>query len=233
MKTKVRIERQVASLEGKQQVAKIEGFGDLVVLVNPAFEALLYDSFNRLRQEITQYKREQHVILMTVGANNDRATGVTFPLGQFFGRFRERKQSWRQWLTILRSVTNHRPYFTHGLELRDQQEPVEDVDCGTPGVSCQPWDPENLVASQSSENWSSFVPELTRWQLTEEQELPENCAFMVIQARQDIVKGHNGIFRPIFIEFLRDFVIAQDLHVADIQSESQQVETPEESSEPD
>jgi hypothetical protein len=37
---------------------------------------------------------------------------------------------------------------------------------------------------------------------------------MVVRAEGDVVKGHNGIFRSVFIEFLRDFLIAQDLYVA-------------------
>ena len=34
---------------------------------------------------------------------------------------------------------------------------------------------------------------------------------MVVSATPAVIDGHSGIYKPIFMEFLRDFIVAQDM----------------------
>jgi len=48
----------------------LHGFGDLVVLVNPAVESAAYQRLRFLSQELT-YPEEQTPVMLTVSADND------------------------------------------------------------------------------------------------------------------------------------------------------------------
>jgi len=56
----------------------LEGFGDLVVMINPAFEASLYNNIADLSGRAT-YSSEQSPILMTLSAENDGPRRTLFP----------------------------------------------------------------------------------------------------------------------------------------------------------
>src|SRR5271167_5194206 len=60
------------------------GSADLVVLLNPAFETLLYSGLAHASMGCTNFDPQQTTLLMTIGAENDSATGGAFPAGQFF-----------------------------------------------------------------------------------------------------------------------------------------------------
>jgi len=62
----------------------IDGVGDLVILVNPAFEAL---RFANLRQSFYSRKKgnndEQPPLMVVLTSENDKATKIAFPVGRF------------------------------------------------------------------------------------------------------------------------------------------------------
>lgn len=236
IKTVANGESQAQELDNGSYMSKIRGFGDLVVLVNPAFEALLYDSLDRLTREINAYDPTQHVVLMTVGADNDRATQRAFPLGQFLGRWYEKKQRF-QFPMIKTTSANFEKYMTHELRLAESTDdaPLVNETCG-PNTDVRKWSysdnydegmnesaGEESPDSASDDSWQRYEPEDRRWELHgTRMDLPANHAFMLVRSRDKIIDGHNGIFEAVFMEFLRDFVIAQDLHIQDARSDDQE-----------
>jgi hypothetical protein len=64
----------------------LNSFGDLVVLVNPAFEASLYKNLQSLATspELRPYPPNQRPALAIFTSKGDDATGVAFPVGRFF-----------------------------------------------------------------------------------------------------------------------------------------------------
>ncbi|PJD90424.1 MAG: esterase [Methylotenera sp.] len=62
----------------------IKGIGDLVVLINPAFEAIKYAPLFDLAQAQCAYEKEQKPELIILTSTNDSATKTLFPLGRFF-----------------------------------------------------------------------------------------------------------------------------------------------------
>lgn len=62
------------------QPSYLSGFGDMVVLVNPAFEALQYERIYKLNQQL-KYDRRQTPILMVLSSETDSARQIFFPIG--------------------------------------------------------------------------------------------------------------------------------------------------------
>jgi len=102
-----------------------EGIGDLVILVNPAFEAWRYRDFAKDLESAGNYSPEQRPILLTVASTADDAVGKAFPAGRLLWIL------WHPWAwsTAAAQVTglgHYAPYTTHQLVYDGPQEkPVE------------------------------------------------------------------------------------------------------------
>jgi hypothetical protein len=158
----------------------VRGTGDLVVLVNPAFEASLYSIFatqqNRWQEP---FLPSQLPVLLAISAENDGATKTAFPLGQLAGL--EFSRSRRT------TLGNYEPYITHQLG------PCEaDISTACSGTSL-----ENFCADGVC---------LTR---TMDKSLPHN-PFIVAKANSTIVDGHGGIWKPQFVQWLASFIGEMD-----------------------
>src|SRR5262249_19573985 len=62
----------------------VVGFGNLVVLVNPAFEALLYSPLSDMSTERATYFESQLPVLAIITSEADDATRIAFPIGRWF-----------------------------------------------------------------------------------------------------------------------------------------------------
>jgi hypothetical protein len=69
------------------EVTRVEPFGDLTILVNPAFEASRYYNLSRLATEIAEhggYSAKQRPVFAIFLSEGDAATHYAFPIGRFF-----------------------------------------------------------------------------------------------------------------------------------------------------
>jgi len=87
--TQILASRFVDSRAGKGYVDTAKGFGDLVVLLNPAFEALSYAPSYDLAQARCSYFDNQVPRLVILTSETDYATKLAFPAGQAFSTFFE------------------------------------------------------------------------------------------------------------------------------------------------
>ena len=105
-----------------------QGFGDLVVLVNPAFEALLYASLSDASTARTAYARSQLPVLAILTSAKDTATGWWFPAGRWFSTWFEQHRNQQRFNPVtgrrepvseraadIRAVGHFDPYRTHEL----------------------------------------------------------------------------------------------------------------------
>ncbi len=76
--------RFIDSRENKAVQDTAKGFGDLVVLLNPAFEALRYAPLYDLSSARCSYFPEQRPRLAILTSETDYATKIAFPAGRFF-----------------------------------------------------------------------------------------------------------------------------------------------------
>jgi hypothetical protein len=71
---------------GPQLSAPVRGFGDLVVLINPAVEAAAYQRLHALGLAY-QYSTAQTPIMLTISADNDVPRSKLFPIGRSAGEW--------------------------------------------------------------------------------------------------------------------------------------------------
>ena len=75
--------RMIASKRGADE-QRIKGFGDIVVLINPAFEAMRYTPLADMSTEVEKYDDQQLPILAILTSEADYATKYAFKIGRYF-----------------------------------------------------------------------------------------------------------------------------------------------------
>ena len=121
-----------------------KGFGDLVVLVNPAFEALLYASLSDASTARAAYAKSQLPVLAILTSEKDTATGFWFPLGRWFSTWFEQHRSQKRFNPVtgrkepvsersadIRSVGHFDAYKTHYLRAAAETS-ADEVERRTP-----------------------------------------------------------------------------------------------------
>jgi len=192
-------------------------FGDLVVLVNPAFEALRYSGLADAAADMKTYHPFQTTVLMIVGAQNDQATGRLLPIGQKIPAMTQNFKDRVEQCLYTTAVGHYQDYFTELLDVRPGVPAQAESKLASPTV----WKEENLSVHgpevvEHPHTWHDFVPVGGRrtWKITSlppGSHHPLNAPFMVVSATPSVIDGHSGIYKPVFMEFLRDFIVAQDM----------------------
>jgi hypothetical protein len=86
----------------------IPGSADAVILLNPAFEASLYTTLDTFCSRAKEtFPEKQAPLLISVATDADEATGMFFPLGQWIGMSRSKRNK--------TTLGNFEPYQTHSL----------------------------------------------------------------------------------------------------------------------
>ncbi|HEX5855490.1 MAG TPA: hypothetical protein VFZ57_07710 [Thermoanaerobaculia bacterium] len=103
---------------GRVPVAEnvVRGFGNLVVLVNPAVEASAFATLHELVNAIGSFSPRQTPILVVVGSESDFPNRVWFPLGRKLDMLTQHAgpRSARALLTT--AIGSYDPFMTHRLE---------------------------------------------------------------------------------------------------------------------
>ena len=229
--SKVLHERLAESTLSNQQSLKVSGFGDLVVLVNPAFEASIYAGIHNIAANRASFPNEQRPVLAVVSSETDTATGVAFPIGRFFSTMFEKTSSDAQKKALRTTLGNYEPYRTHDANVASQEarstllpdiiELDEAVDRGPADCRCSYINVDSMTFSDLQqladlEESNFFIIDSDRARYgdveltsTGNGGAPEN-PFYVIGATDEIVTKHNGIYNRVFLDFLRYFILASD-----------------------
>jgi hypothetical protein len=117
-----------------------ERYGDLIVLVNPAFEATRYTPLHRIAT-LRDYEHYQTPLLVSLTSEADIATKVFFPLGRFFNTVFQKVTSREEDRANMRTPGHMPEYLTHRISTTEQ-----------PTADCIGWKPlESLAASARRE----------------------------------------------------------------------------------
>jgi hypothetical protein len=172
----------------------IVAIGDLVVLLNPAFEASFYGPIQSLRRPYSTgpndtsipreiFARSQNPLMLTLSASNDRATQLAFPFGQIIGM---------DWEKIRRTTLgNYDDALTHSLTNYDTAPGRPEVGAGAK------WWYDDFCDSRGV-----CLRRIRDAQSTSETGNP----FIVARAPRTVIDGHNGIWSKQLKGFLIDFV---------------------------
>ena len=196
----------------------ISPFGDLIILVNPAFEATRYQPLATALIKHRRFADGQIPVFIAFTATNDDATGKAFPLGRWFGTRMESTlsnalpppfPSDAQRKANLNTIGHLSWLTTHTLSAAVSR----------PGGAAPQRNAADAFHAEASDfhrfnlQYRSGRRLKPSWQrsYTSGAHLAHtagdpNNPFWIVETSPEVIDGHNGIFKPIFIDFLGQLV---------------------------
>ena len=166
---------------------RIKGPADLVLLLNPAFEASMFTALHAIRRDDDYLKISHHQqpLLLAISSVNDWATKLLYPLGQTFGlatRLRERT-----------TLGNYGPYITH--DLTASCESVRKS-----GFWYDHFQAGEVLLLHRMQRRGTISGEAAHW----------GNPFIVAQTTPEIINKHNGIWTPTLRSWILSFISAME-----------------------
>jgi len=109
-------ERMVENYDSAGNPQLPKSLGDMVVLINPAFEAARFETLQRLALT-KKFPPETNCTLAVFTSKSDDATGIAFPLGRRISTLFETHENREQRKANLTAVGHYAPYITHNLAM--------------------------------------------------------------------------------------------------------------------
>jgi len=198
----------------------VRPFGDLIILINPAFEAARYlPLYSAVRR--AHYPENQRPCFLAVTSANDDATKYWFPIGRrlnsLFESVRQNALPWdgkgrmppadAEKQAILNTMGHLDWLTTHCLSCEKTEElPYQ----AYKGKGPPDWKKERQAFDEFNREYRPDGHLREKWKRTYTSGAvlkhvggdPDN-PFWTIRADSTVVEGHNGICRPVFMDFLR------------------------------
>lgn len=154
-------------------------FGDLIMLINPAFEA---NQFRVLKEmsDSRKYFDGQQPIMMILTSKRDYATKYAFPAGRWLSTFFEQDFEYQNKIAI----GHYKPFKTHELyKLKNSQN-------------------INAVSLDEAKNKDrGLVFEDSKLICLNDTKNP----FFVVAVDNNVISGHSGIYKDVFLNFIDEF----------------------------
>ena len=210
-------DRFIDSREDKNYSGDAKGFGDLVVLMNPAFEALRYSTLYDLSQyKCRLYFPGQVPRLAILTSESDLATKYAFPAGRFFSTILELHSDLKRnycdesgavTMTVSegeadRTAVGHfSDYWTHKLLATGEHVDKSQIPDSGPETN----------ALQIQQNWQSLpFGGVLSFDGSELHHLGRSKTlnpYLNVMVDDELINNHNDIWQPRMVTFLRDFLL--------------------------
>ena len=186
-------------------------FANLVLLVNPAFEAVRYLPIHLL-VDGRQFQR-QPPVLVSVTAKNDDATGKLFKFGARLGSFYEHTRNRMQRKALIHTMGHLDWMRTHSLIAEPGRGHAEIRPCRTRAGRqrdrrrvCAPSGTRQTLPTRSGGRVGAALP--GRRDPDPSGETSEQ-SILGRPGQPEVINGHNGIFGDVFLGFVRKLVAEQ------------------------
>ena len=208
---KILAERFVNSNGEKNFQSTADGFGDMVILMNPAFEALRFSSLMELSQDKCRgYFPGQLPKLAVLTSESDYATKWAFPAGRVFSTMFDRHRTMDRYECPKPSMANSRaievpqgkanrttighfePYQTHRLAPATAASPTE-------------FDLERAYFDWSASD-NSKPDVYTTVDLVSKERTTKRNPYMNIAVDKDLMDGHNDIWGDEVLGFISELI---------------------------
>jgi pimeloyl-ACP methyl ester carboxylesterase len=224
------VERAVQSDPVTHTQGAVRGFGDLVVLINPAFEAARFQVLYNLTTNRPTYFTNQSVNLAIFTSKTDDATKVAFPIGRWFSTFWEKHRDAGQKRANRTAVGHFGSFTTHdlvpftNLNVRVASSiPLKRK--ANPRVQSRQYKGQETI-QDSVEQVNRLKGQIRRHQQTTVKEMPDrsyefsaakliprqanvlHMPLMNVSVDRSIIPNHGDIDTQAFLTFLREFVAA-------------------------
>ena len=207
-------------------VSDVAGFGNLVVLINPAFEALLFAPLSDMSAERGTYFGQQLPVLAILTSEADYATRYAFPAGRAISTFFEKERVIQRYNAATRSneiideedanraaIGHFQPYRTHRLyptadSTRENAQEPETVD-------------NFALLRKLSEFWVNDKPgsKIPIDSLTLERTTASagRNPYLVTYVDRRLIRDHNDIADRRVINFLKQLILLSSQRPIDVQ----------------
>ena len=182
----------------------VPSFANLVLLVNPAFEAARYLPVFAQVESDRGFVPNQPPVFVSVTGQNDRATGRAFPIGETVASIGESTRGRRERQALINTMGHLSWMLSHDLSAPGVHLPVSRQLHREPSKSARR---ANLVTA-AEEEWTSSHGALLR----RRRGVPANHPFWNVCATPEVIDGHNGIFGDVFVGFVYDLVATHMAH---------------------
>jgi len=206
-------DRFIDSRRNKTYSSDAQGFGDLVILVNPAFEAMRYATlYDISQQNCRNYFPSQLPKLVILTSEHDMATKSAFPAGRFFSTLFETHSTLerhycqdnkpipmkiKEGEADRETIGHFKPYLTHTLKVVPDFKTTELKKLKTV------WSQQAAGGSLDFEGCR-----LTHLNRTH----PLN-PYLNIKVDAELISDHNDIWGDEVVGFLRDLIAISTLPV--------------------
>jgi len=196
--------------------SNVAGYGDLVVLINPAFEAMLFSSLSDMSAERGTYFDTQLPVTAVLTSEDDKATKYAFPLGRWFSTIFEKTHTMKRRNAVTnqfesvdgdaanRTAVGHfASYRTHTLAPTDERK-REDVAAADPSQVA-------ATSANASTQWAddqpgSVIP-FGAVTLTRNATSAGRNPYIVAYVDQELIRDHNDIDDPRVIQFIEQLIL--------------------------
>ena len=187
----------------------ISPFGDLVMLVNPAFEATRYQAITTALER-RNFESKQRSVFVTFSASNDLACGVAFPVGRWFSTLWEATRQIpakhpvpadAQRQANLKTIGHLSWLRTHRLCLGNDDAGA--LSQASAQLDFQTFNGRFRSGGRLARGWHRRYK--SGAELKHVAGDPNN-PFWIVEATPEVINGHGGIFQPVFVDFLAQFI---------------------------
>jgi len=179
---------------------------DLIVLVNPAFEAERFAALHR-RADGMCHTQTQRPILVAFTSRNDTATSKAFPLGRTLGTLFQSHTSDEQRRANRTAIGHYAPFITHDLNLVQpaSDNPDEPLQMTLFAQYRSAWE---AYQAGTHDTWPLGGMELSRREPMRNQAQRHN-PYYIVSVDPGIISSHNRIWGVRFSQFLYRFLAMQ------------------------
>ena len=192
-----RADREGIARGAAAPVRDLRGVGDLIVLINPAFEAMQYERIDRLRRALA-FDRAQLPLLLVISSAGDVPRQLLFPLGRHLHRcFRVRTRDREQMKAWTQTLGEYLPQRTHDIALKGRNLML------IPG-----FDPSTYSTNPGEilDRDLTDVAEVSGVCLQPRDAHHPNNPFLVAYTDWRVVRNHSDQFAEVLARFLNDYV---------------------------
>lgn len=214
---KILAERFIDSRKTKKHTdLVVEGFGDLVVLMNPAFEALHFSALWELSQDgCRSYPVGQLPKLAILTSESDYATKIAFPLGRTFSTLFQRHSNMQRYDCDGAGELNKNPVEISQRKANRntvghfESYQTHRLDVGRNRAS------SNFDLKRAFSDWSA--PNTTDIDVFSSVALSSNGRtttrnpYMNIKVAKELMNGHNDIWGDEVVTFIRELIIVSTI----------------------
>ncbi len=192
-------------------------FGDLVLIVNPAFEGARYEPLHTAGQRLCGVEPNQLPVLVVATSRGDSATRVMFPLARQLSTLLERDPG-LEGDAIVKAVGHNERYITHELELCKADDQACRNACEiaprAPAEQARPLgigtvEREYQFMQRFADRGFGYNEYLCGGMSLNatKQWYPKDNPFWVVRTTKEVIADHGDIFNANFIAFFRQLYV--------------------------